>query len=241
MKRIATLMLALLPFAAAAVARADSLRVERPSWPRFELAVTAGYAFGVHNTAPRAFVHNRTRGEVDVRIGYNPCRYVGVFVEGDFSGADSRGPELDPYGLPYDYSDCYRVFSMRGSVGIAGHLPLGEYFNLHGRVGYGFATPIVGATSYADYTPLDKRVESVAWPMWHYSGVRTQTILTTALTMEWCFNPNLGLLLEAGYRWPLKPANITLTHMMPYHADAITWRTRSWNRQVFITIGVLIK
>lgn len=241
MKRIATLLLAMLPLAAMALTRADSLRVEHPAWPRFELAVTAGYAFGVHNTAPAGFVHNRTRGEVDVRIGYNPCRYVGLFVEGDFSGADSRGPELDPYGLPYDYSDCYRVFSMRGSAGIAGHLPLGDYFNLHGRVGYGFATPIVGATSYADYPPFGKNDGSYTWPMWHYSGVPTQTIITTGLTMEWCFNPNLGLLLDVGYRWPLKPANITLTHMMPYTADVITWRTRSWNRQMFITVGVLIK
>ena len=59
--------------------------------------------------------------------------------------------------------------------------------------------------------------------------------------MEWCFNPRIGLLLEAGYRWPLRPADITLTQLMPYYPDAIVWRTRSWNRQVFITIGVLIK
>ena len=226
MKRIATLLLALLPLLAMAATRTDALPTERPAWPRFQLAVTAGYAFGTHNKAPAGFVHNRTRGEVDVRITYNPVRYVGLFVEGDFSGADSRGPELDPYGLPYDYSDCYRVFSMRGSAGIVGHLPLGEYFNLHGRVGYGFATPIVGATSYADYPPLDKNLDSFTWPLWHYSGVPTQGILTGALTMEWCFNPRIGLLLEAGYRWPLRPADITLTQLMPYYPDAIVWRNR---------------
>lgn len=243
MKHIAIFLLVLLSFSAKAAAPADSLCSAQPPWPRFLAGASIGAAIGLHGEAPAGFVNNRSRCELSFLVNYNPLRYVGVYADLNLAGPDTHGPYADPDGLPYEYDGCFDVLSLRGSVGIMGHLPLSRRFNLHGRVGYGFASGRQIAESYRTGRPLDWDNKPIGWPVeWRYAGVPWQAILTTGLSLEWCFHRHYGLVLDAGYRWPFKPVDLSLIRMAPSpQPEIIHWRTRSWNRQLFISLGILIK
>lgn len=243
MKHIAVLLLALLPLSASASVPPDSLRTEAPFWPRFQVGVSLGAAFGIHGEAPAGFVNNRARCELSFLVNYNPLRYVGIYADINFAGRDTKGPYADPDGVPFDYDECFDVLSMRGSVGIMAHLPLSRRFNLHGRVGYGFASGRQIVESYRMCRPLDWENKPAAWPAeWRYDGVPYQALLTSALSLEWCFHRHWGLVLDVGYRWPIKPVELSLIHLAPSpQPEIVAWRTRAWNRQLFISLGLLIK